>query len=326
MKINVFVKKALTLCLFVIIIACVLCVSAAAEGECDGHVSNVWVIDPENTPSCTEGGYMYKVCDKCGEKFDVTEAGALGHVAPEEYVVVDATCQKTGEMYKNCEECGEKIESITLEVTSHLESDWLKNVNKPVTCTNDGEEYIECVHCKEVLETRSITSSGHKMIVNKAVDSTCTKNGHTEGKVCVSCGLVEVQYEVIPAGHKGETVLPAVKATKDAEGLTEGKMCTACGEILVAQQVLPKVSYLWLNIVIAVVGALLVAGIIVLVVVKAVKKGKKIAEVAESLIENAEAESTSDTSEVAEELVEEVAEEATETVEVSEVTENTENN
>ena len=288
MKINVFAKKVLTACLFVIVIACVLCLSAAAEGECDGHVSNVWVIDAENAPSCTANGYMYKVCDKCGERFDVTEAEALGHVAPEEYVVVDATCQATGEMYKNCEECGEKIASIILDITGHVESDWLKNVNKPVTCTADGEEYVECVHCKKVLETRPIACSGHKMIVNKEVDSTCTKNGHTEGKVCASCGLVEVQYEIIPAAHKGETVLEAVPATKDAEGKTEGKMCTACGEILVAQQIVPKVSYLWLNILIAVVCSLLVAGIIALVIVKAVKKGKKIAQVAESLIENAE--------------------------------------
>lgn len=287
MKFNVFAKKALTVCLFVIAIACMLTVCAYAENECDGHVSNVWVIDAQNAPNCTESGYKYKVCDKCGEEFDRTTADALGHVVPEEYTVVEATCQGTGEMYKNCEECGEKIESITLDVTGHVKSDWLKNVNKPVTCTKDGEEYIECVHCKVVLETRPITCSGHKMIINKKVDSTCTKDGHTEGKVCASCGLVEVQYEVIPAAHKGETVLPEVKATKDAEGKTEGKMCTACGTILVEQQIIPKVSYLWLNIVIAVGGSLILVAIIVLVIVKAVKRGKKIAEAAATLVDEA---------------------------------------
>ena len=49
MKINVFVNKALTLCLFVIVISCALCLSAYAEGEC-AHTSDVWVMDSENLP------------------------------------------------------------------------------------------------------------------------------------------------------------------------------------------------------------------------------------------------------------------------------------
>lgn len=312
MKINVFVKKALILCLFVTVVMCALCLTAYAAGECDGHVSNVWVVDPENSPSCTEGGFKYKVCDKCGEQFDRTAMDALGHVIPEEYTVVEATCQAEGKQYKNCEECGVEIESITLAVTDHVASDWLKNTSKPVTCTKDGEEYKECIYCKTVMDTRAITCSGHKMVVNKEVDSTCTKNGHTEGKVCISCGLVEVQYEVIPAAHKGETILPAVPATKDAEGKTEGKMCSACGAILVEQQIIPKVSYLWLNILIAVGGSLIIAAIIVLIVVKAVKKGKKIADAAVAIIESAE------------ENNEEVASEEAVSEEVAEASENTE--
>lgn len=312
MKINVFVKKALTLCLFVIVISCMLCLSAYAEGECD-HTSDVWVMDSENLPTCTESGLKYKVCDVCGEKFGQTEAPALGHVVPEEYVVVEATCQAEGKMTKNCEVCDTEIESITLDITDHVASDWIKNTKKPVTCTTDGEEYKECVHCKMVMDTKSIAKTGHQMVINKAVDPTCTRDGHTEGKVCASCGLVEVAYEIIPGGHT-PTSIPAVEATKDAEGKTEGKICSVCGEILLAQQTLPKVSYLWVNILIIAGGALILIAIIVLVIVAALKRGKKIAAAAEALIENASAENP----EAEEANADAVAEEANEAPETEE--------
>lgn len=287
MKLYSFAKKAAFVCLFAVIICCVLCIGASAEGECTQHTSEVWHQDPEALPNCTEDGFKFQICDNCGEQFNRTVASALGHAIPEEYVVVEATCKEAGEKYKNCEECGEKIESITLEITDHVKSDWLKNTNKPVTCTANGEEYIECIYCKTVMETREITCSGHKMVVLKEIDSTCTKNGHTEGKICASCGLVEKQYEIIPAGHKGEEIIPEIPATKDAEGKTEGKMCPACGEILVAQQIIPKISYLWLNILIIAVASLVIIGLVVFVIILSVKRSKKIAAAAAEIIDNA---------------------------------------
>lgn len=311
MKLYSFAKKALFVCLFAIIICCVLCIGASAEGECTQHASEVWHQDPQALPNCTEGGFKFQICDVCGEQFNRTEVSALGHVVPEEYEIDEATCQKPGEKYKKCEECGEKVESITLEITDHVKSDWLKNTKKPVTCTTNGEEYIECIYCKTVMETREITSSGHKMVVLKKVDSTCTKNGHTEGKICAACGLVETQYEIIPAGHKGEEIIPAVPATKDAEGKTEGKMCPVCGEILVPQQVVPKVSYLWLNILIVAVASLLIVGLVVFVIVLPVKRSKKIAAAAAEIIDSA-AETTEEATQEAAEVIatEDVAEEA----------------
>ena len=287
MKLYSFAKRAVFICLFAAIICCVLCIGAYADGECAQHTSEVWHQDPEALPTCTEGGFKFKICDNCGEQFDRTAVDALGHVIPEEYEVIEATCQQPGEKYKNCEECGEKVESVTLEITECVESDWLKNTQKPVTCTSDGEEYIECIHCKKVMETRAITCSGHKMVVMKATDSTCTKNGHTEGKVCAACGLVEVQYDIIPAGHKNIVALSEIPATKDAEGKTAGQMCTACGAILVEQQVISKVSYLWLNILIIVVASLLIIGLVVFVIILTVKRSKKIAAAAAEIIDNA---------------------------------------
>ena len=307
MKLYAFAKKAAFVCLFAVIVCCILCVGVYAEGECTQHTSEVWHQDPAALPNCTDGGFKFKICDNCGEQFDRTAVDALGHVIPEEYEVVEATCQNPGEKYKNCEECGEKIESITLEITACEKSDWLKNTKKPVTCTSDGEEYIECIHCKKVMETRTITSSGHKMVVLKAVDSTCTKNGHTEGKICAACGLVEVQYDVIPAGHKNIETLPAVSATKDAEGKTEGQICTACGTILVEQQVVPKISYLWLNIIIIVVASLLIVGLVVFVVILAVKRSKKIAAAAAEIIDSAEAEAATEEASAEEAVAEEAA-------------------
>lgn len=309
MSFNKFLKKTAVFCLLTIVAVCTLCVFAYAdEGACT-HENYTWVHDPDALPTCTAGGYRYKVCQDCGEHFDREAVDKLGHSLPAEYTVVDPTCNEKGEKYKECTHCHEKVESIELPVVEHERSNWLKSSTKPVTCTSDGEEYIECIHCHEVLETKTVKALGHKMLTIKHIDSTCTKDGHTEGSVCANCGLVEKQSEKISAEHKGEpVVIPAVPATKDAEGLTEGKMCPTCGAILEAQQVVPKLSYTWLYILIGC-AAVIVLAVVVLLIIMAAKKSKakkaaKLAKALEDTVSESENTENTENTEAAEETEE----------------------
>lgn len=288
-------KSVLCACITAVTLMCILCVAVNAEEECThAHFSAIC------TATCEEGGIRYNKCDDCKYEFGHEIVGALGHVLPEEYDVTEATCKEAGEKFKICEICQKKVESIELPITAHESSDWLKSTSKPVTCTSDGEEYKECVHCHEVLDVRTVTALGHKMLNIKHVDSTCTMDGHTEGKVCANCGLVELQSTIIPAAHKGEVVVPAVAATKDAEGKTEGKMCSVCGAVLLEQQVVPKIDNTWLYVLLTVVCAVVIVAVVAVLTVVLVKKGRakkaaKLADAAQKAASDPEREDTSDT-------------------------------
>ncbi len=272
-------KSFLCVCITAVALMCIMCVVASAEEECThAHFSAIC------TATCEDGGIRYNKCDDCRYEFGHEIVGALGHVLPEEYEVTDATCKEVGEKFKVCEVCQKKVESIELPITDHESSDWIKSTSKPVTCTTDGEEYKECVHCHEVLEVKTVEALGHKMLNIKHVDSTCTKDGHTEGKVCANCGLVELQSTSIPAAHKGEVIIPAVEATKDAEGKTEGKMCSVCGAVLLEQTVIPKIDNTWIYVILAIACAVIVLAVVAVIIVLLVKKGrsKKAAKLADA--------------------------------------------
>jgi hypothetical protein len=79
----------------------------------------------------------------------------------------------------------------------------------------------------------------HTVVIDEAVEATCTSTGLTEGKHCSKCGEILVaQTEISPKEHR-EEIIPAIESTCTASGFTEGKKCTVCGEILVAQTEMP---------------------------------------------------------------------------------------
>ena len=74
----------------------------------------------------------------------------------------------------------------------------------------------------------------------KAVASTCTKTGLTEGKKCVDCGVTTVAQKTVAKKDHTLTTLNAVAATYKVDGKTEGKKCSVCGTVTVAQQTVAK--------------------------------------------------------------------------------------
>lgn len=128
--------------------------------------------------------------------------------------------------------CGEK------EV-EHTHSWDAGKVIKEATCTEDGEKEYKCTVCEET-KLEKINKTEHVIVIDKAVEATCTKDGLTEGKHCSSCGETLVTQTVVSALGHNEVVDEAVSATCKQEGLTEGKHCSTCGEILKQQEVINK--------------------------------------------------------------------------------------
>ena len=87
------------------------------------------------------------------------------------------------------------------------------------------------------------SSASHTIVIDNAVDPTCTETGLTEGEHCSVCNAVLVAQEEIPALGHTEVVDEAKEATCTETGLTEGKHCSVCDEILVAQEIVPATGH-----------------------------------------------------------------------------------
>ena len=89
------------------------------------------------------------------------------------------------------------------------------------------------------------------MVVDPAVEPTCTEAGLTAGAHCSVCDeVLAAQEEIAPLGHDPQ-VLPAVEPSCTEPGLTEGCVCARCGEILTAQEEVPALGHDYVAVVTA---------------------------------------------------------------------------
>ncbi len=120
-------------------------------------------------------------------------------------------------------------------------------------CTKCGEHYLRptghtggeasckswgiCAECGGAY-TEPNTHKPEDIVIDEAVEATCTTTGLTKGQHCSVCNFVIKAQEVLPAkGHK-EVTDAAVAPTCTTDGLTAGKHCTVCQEITVKQEVI----------------------------------------------------------------------------------------
>ena len=144
------------------------------------HVADSWVtVDP----TCETAGSRYKVCTKCGEKFDNEELPATGHnMVTKKENEKDHTETEGGsfEQVVYCEDCG---------TVDRRETVWV------------GQQ-----HTPEVFETRE-----------NVVEATCEKSGsYVLVKTCAACGVVISSETIVEeaTGHDYEWEVAYDNATK----------------------------------------------------------------------------------------------------------------
>ena len=81
--------------------------------------------------------------------------------------------------------------------------------------------------------------NNHTIVIDKAVDPTCTSTGLTRGEHCEDCGKVFVAQSIIPEIAHTEVIDAAVAPTCTTEGRTQGSHCADCGKIFVEQKKVP---------------------------------------------------------------------------------------
>ncbi|MBC3514436.1 RICIN domain-containing protein [Ruminococcus bicirculans (ex Wegman et al. 2014)] len=237
-----------------------------------GHKFGNWTTTKSAT--CTESGTQIRKCETCG----ATESKSLSAKGHTEVVdkAIPATCTTDGKTEgSHCSVCGAVIKAQdTINATGHKFGNW--TTTKSATCTESGTQIRKCETCGAT-ESKSLSAKGHTEVVDKAIPTTCTTDGKTEGSHCSVCGAVIKAQDIIKAtGHKfgnwtttksstctesgtqirkcetcgateskslsakdhTEVVDKAIPATCTTDGKTEGSHCSVCGAVIKAQTVI----------------------------------------------------------------------------------------
>jgi len=110
------------------------------------------------------------------------------------------------------------------------------------TCTEEGYTTYSCA-CGDSYIDDIKAALGHKKVLDKAVDATCTANGLTKGSHCFICEAILVKQEIVPAlGHEKKTV-SGYAPTCTQPGKTDGASCVRCGVVLTEQSEIPALGH-----------------------------------------------------------------------------------
>ena len=237
-----------------------------------GHTFGTWTTTKNAT--CTQVGTKSRKCTVCG-KTETQTIAKTGHKSVTDKAI-PATCTTDGKTEgSHCSVCGAVIKAQDIiKATGHKFGNW--TTTKSSTCTESGTQIRKCETCGAT-ESKSLSAKGHTEVVDKAIPTTCTTDGKTEGSHCSVCGAVIKAQDIIKAtGHKfgnwtttksstctesgtqirkcetcgateskslsakdhTEVVDKAIPATCTTDGKTEGSHCSVCGAVIKAQTVI----------------------------------------------------------------------------------------
>lgn len=227
-------------------------VSVSAVNNPKNHVHSYGEWSVETAATCVTEGTSVRYCE-CGDK-QTSTVGATGHTYDEWTVVEAATCEKDGSKVRYCV-CG-MAQQAEVSSVGHQFGEW--EITSNATCKDIGSERRSC-ECGKT-ETREIAkNNSHIEVVDKAIASTCTSAGLTEGSHCSVCRIVIVEQkeiDILPhtyddryddscnncdyvrvadCPHTNTITIPGKAATCTNSGVTEGKRCLSCGKDVIAQ-------------------------------------------------------------------------------------------
>ncbi len=203
-----------------------------------GHFTNLIkghnkVTDVAVAATCTETGLTEgSHCSYCGKIITVQEIIPASHTY--NTTITTPTCTAVGYTTHSCFVCESTYNSDTVAATGHTaDSVAFENV-VAATCTVAGtkDSVVYCSVCQDELsrETKEIPAKGHTVVIDEAVEPTCTKTGLGEGKHCSVCNEYDWTQELIPPlGHDFGKYVYNNDATLEADG-TETAVCSRCGE------------------------------------------------------------------------------------------------
>ena len=167
-----------------------------------GHSFGGWY--ETKAPTEAAQGEKRRDCERC-DAFETAPIEPQAHDHNDWPAVilpgVAPTCTTPGKTEgKTCSGCGDVlVAQDTIPATGHDMGAWKQT--KAPTCTSDGSEKSECAACDHV-ETRTIAATGHSVVIDSAVEATCTNKGMTEGQHCSTCSTVLVaQKPLDPVSH-----------------------------------------------------------------------------------------------------------------------------
>ena len=205
----------------------------------DGQDVHVCLKGQTVDPTCTAEGYTEYNCISCDYSYKADFVAKVNHT-PSNWIVDKASgCLTGGTKHIECTVCHEILDTADIPATGHT---FEVVVVKP-TCTVDGYTMHTCQTCGYVFYDNIVKKSHQNIVVDKAVEPTCTETGLTEGEHCAACGEVLVKQEVIDATGHTEVIDEAKAPTCTETGLTEGKHCSVCGEVLVKQEIIDAAGH-----------------------------------------------------------------------------------
>ena len=173
---------------------------------------------------------------------DIHECSFTLKVVDDKYLASKATCISKAKYYYSCE-CG-KAGTETFEDGDFASHTFAWVTDKDSTCASEGLKHEECSVCHtKQNENTIVEKKNHTIVVDKAVESTCSKTGLTEGSHCSVCNEIITKQEITEKKAHVEVIDKGYESTCEHTGLTDGKHCSICNEVLEEQKEIAKKTH-----------------------------------------------------------------------------------